>query len=277
MQTPFIDQRLRRAESPRQAGSSMQVPFINLKRQHEPLRQELNAAIQQVIDASAFAGGPFVERFESEFATYCGTRHAVGVGSGTDALWLALLAAGAGQGDEVITVPSTFMATAEAISYCGAKPIFVDIDRQTYTLDPALLQRAITPRTKAIIPVNLFGQCADMDPILAIARQHGLAVIEDACQAHGAEYKGRWSASGHCAARPAESAPRRTTPSTPARIHTPRAALRARDIEGAMSPPVRRSPGPTFGPMIRGRGPVTDPGVAPPTPLPHPPSVPILL
>jgi dTDP-4-amino-4,6-dideoxygalactose transaminase len=169
----------------------MNVPFLNLKLHHEPLRAEFAAAIQEVIDASAFASGPFVERFETEFAAYCGTRHAVGVGSGTEALWFALLALGIGPGDEVITVPSTFMATAEAITYGGAKPVFVDIDRQTYTLDPELLEQAITPKTKAIIPVHLFGQAADLDPILAIAHQHNLAVVEDACQAHGAEYKGR--------------------------------------------------------------------------------------
>jgi dTDP-4-amino-4,6-dideoxygalactose transaminase len=144
-----------------------------------------------VIDKSAFAGGPFVAAFESDFARYCGCKHVVGLGNGTDALWLSLLALQVGPGDEVITVPSTFMATAEAISYCGARPRFVDIDEQTYTMDPALLERAINPRTKAIIPVHLFGQCADMDPILDIASKHGLPVVEDACQAHGAQYKGR--------------------------------------------------------------------------------------
>ncbi len=169
----------------------MQVPFLNLKAQHDPLRNELNAAIQEVIDASAFAGGPFVEKFEQDFAAFCDTRFAIGVGNGTDALWLALLALGVGVGDEVITVPNSFIATAEAISYCGARPVFVDVDEQTYTMDPALLERAITPRTKAIIPVHLFGQMADMDPILEVARRHRLYVIEDACQAHGAEYKGR--------------------------------------------------------------------------------------
>jgi dTDP-4-amino-4,6-dideoxygalactose transaminase len=176
----------------------MQVPFLDLKAQHDPLRAELLASIQEVIDCSAFAGGPFVTKFEEDFAAFCHTRYAVGVGSGTEALWLALLALGVGPGDEVITVPSTFMATAEAISYCGAKPVFVDIDEQTYTLDPNLLERAITPRTKAIIPVHLFGQMADMDAIMAIARQHHLYVIEDACQAHGAEYKGQKAGSiGH--------------------------------------------------------------------------------
>jgi len=169
----------------------MRVPFLDLNAHHQPLRAELLAAIQEVIDCGAFAGGPFVAKFEEEFAAFCQTRYAVGVGSGTEALWLVLLAFGIGPGDEVITVPSTFMATAEAISFAGAKPVFVDIDERTYTLDPELLERAITPRTKAIIPVHLFGQIADMDPILEIARRHQLRVIEDACQAHGAEYKGR--------------------------------------------------------------------------------------
>src|SRR6266536_3324820 len=169
----------------------MQIPNLDLKAHHGPMREELIAVIQEVIDNSAFAGGPYVARFEQDFAPFCGTSHAIGVGNGTDALWLTLLALGVGAGDEVITVPMTFMATAEAISFCGAKPVFVDIDERTYTLDPSLLERAIGPRTKAIIPVHLFGQTADMDPILEIARGHGLHVIEDACQAHGAEYKGR--------------------------------------------------------------------------------------
>ena len=169
----------------------MNVPFLDLRAQHDPLRGEIMAAVQEVIDRSAFAGGPFVAKFEEDFAAYCQTRFAVGVGNGTDALWLALLGLGIGSDDEVITVPSTFMATAEAISHCGAKPVFVDIDERTFTLDPARLERAITPRTKAVIPVHLFGQMADMDPIMEIAKRHHLHVIEDACQAHGAEYKGR--------------------------------------------------------------------------------------
>lgn len=167
------------------------VPFLDLKIHHAPILAEINAAIAEVVSKTAFAGGPFVTAFEQDFAAYCGAKFAIGVGNGTDALWVSLLALGVGPGDEVITVPSTFMATAEAISYCGAKPVFVDIDEQTYTMDPALLERAITPRTKAIIPVHLFGQVADMDPILEIACRHRLPVVEDACQAHGAEYKGR--------------------------------------------------------------------------------------
>jgi dTDP-4-amino-4,6-dideoxygalactose transaminase len=171
--------------------SRIQVPFLDLKSHHAPLRSELNAAIKEVIDECAFAGGPFVERFEADFAAYCDCPYAVGLGSGTEALWLCLIALGIGPGDDVITVPNTFMATAEAITYCGARPVFADVDERTYTMDPTALENAITAKTKAIIPVHLFGQPADMDPILEIARRHGLFVIEDACQAHGAEYKGR--------------------------------------------------------------------------------------
>ncbi len=134
---------------------------------------------------------PYVARFEEAFATFTTARHVIGVGSGTDALWFALLALGVGPGDEVITVPNTFIATAEAISFCGATPVFVDIEPVHYTLDPAWLEGAITPRTKAIVPVHLYGQPADMDPILEIASRHGIPVVEDACQAHGATYKGR--------------------------------------------------------------------------------------
>lgn len=172
-------------------NKTVSVPFLDLKAQHDPIRAEVMAAIAEVIDRNAFAGGPYVAAFEKDFAAYCRAQHAVAVGNGTDALWFALLARGVGPGDEVITVPNSFMATAEAISYCGAKPVFVDISERTYTMDPGLLERAITPRTKAVIPVHLYGQTADMDPILEIARRHGLMVVEDACQAHGAEYKGR--------------------------------------------------------------------------------------
>jgi len=176
----------------------MQVPFLDLKAHNAAIRGEIDSAIREVIDSGAFAGGPFVERFEEAFAKFCGVPYSVGVGNGTDALWFALLALGVGPGDEVITVPMTFMATTEAISFCGAKPVFVDIDDETYTMNPVLLEKAITPRTKAIIPVHLYGQTADMDPILAIAKRHNLYVVEDACQAHGAEYKGRKAGSiGH--------------------------------------------------------------------------------
>jgi dTDP-4-amino-4,6-dideoxygalactose transaminase len=169
----------------------VQVPFLDLSAHHAPLRSEIDAAIGEVIDCGAFAGGPFVDEFEEHFAAFCGCQHCIGVGSGTDALWLTLLACGVGPGDEVITVPNTFMATAEAITYCGAKPVFVDVDALTYTMDPTLIEEAITSRTKAVIPVHLFGQPAEMDPILEIARSRGLLVIEDAAQAHGAEYKGK--------------------------------------------------------------------------------------
>lgn len=174
------------------------VSFLDLRVQHEALRPELLEAMQHVIDASAFAGGPFVARFEADFAAFCGTSRAVGVGSGTEALWLTLLALGVRPGDEVITVPTTFMATAEAISLCGATPVFVDIDERTYTMNPARIERAITTRTKVILPVHLYGQMADMDPIMEIARRRGLFVVEDACQAHGALYQGRAAGSiGH--------------------------------------------------------------------------------
>jgi dTDP-4-amino-4,6-dideoxygalactose transaminase len=169
----------------------MDVPFLDLKAQYQSIHTELDAAIREVMESSAFAGGPFVERFETEFARFCGCHHAVGVGSGTDALWLTLLALGIDQGDEVITVANTFIATAEAISFCGARPILVDVDQSTYTMDPDQLEKSITDRTRAIIPVHLFGQMADMGPIMEIARSRGVPVIEDACQAHGAEYQGR--------------------------------------------------------------------------------------
>lgn len=169
----------------------MKVPFLDLKAQYETIRTDIAAALQQVLDATAFAGGPFVAQFEKSYAAFCRVNHVTGVGNGTDALWLALLALDVGPGDEVITAPNSFIATAEAISLSGATPVFVDIDESTYTIDPARIEAAITPRTKAIIPVHLFGQMADMDAILAVARAHKLAVIEDAAQAQGAEYKGK--------------------------------------------------------------------------------------
>jgi dTDP-4-amino-4,6-dideoxygalactose transaminase len=171
--------------------SSFKVPFLDLKAHHVQIRDEVMAAIDEVVDANAFAGGPFVARFEEAYARYCDAPFCVGVANGTDSLWLTLLASGIGAGHEVITVPMTFMATAEAISYTGAKPVFVDIEPHTFTMDPSRLEAAITPRTKAIIPVHLFGQCADLDPILAVAHKHGLIVIEDAAQAQGAIYRGR--------------------------------------------------------------------------------------
>jgi dTDP-4-amino-4,6-dideoxygalactose transaminase len=170
---------------------SLQVPFLDLAAVHGPMRGEFLQAINEVIDAGEFAGGPFVSRFEEDFAEYCGVPHAVGVGSGTDALWLSLMALGVGPGDEVITVPMTFIATVEAISRTGARPVFVDIDPTTYTMDPADLASAVTPRTKVILPVHLFGRMAEMETILTFAKERGLYVVEDASQAHGAESHGR--------------------------------------------------------------------------------------
>jgi dTDP-4-amino-4,6-dideoxygalactose transaminase len=170
---------------------SMKIPFLDLKAQYVSIRDEIGTALQQVLDRTAFAGGMFVENFEKEFASFCQCDFAIAVGSGTEALWMALLGMGIGEGDEVITTPNTFIATAEAISFTGATPVFIDIDEPTYTMDPDLLESAITPKTKAIIPVHLYGQMADMDRIMQIARTHGLFVVEDACQAHGAEYKHR--------------------------------------------------------------------------------------
>jgi dTDP-4-amino-4,6-dideoxygalactose transaminase len=169
----------------------MKVPFLDMQASHAPHREEFLAAIAEVIDSGCFSGGPFVERFETDFARYCGTRHAIGLGSGTEALWLSLVAMGIGPGDEVVTVPMTFAATVEAICLAGATPVFVDIDERTYTMDPAVLEKVLTPRTKAVMPVHLFGQIAEMDPILEIAREFGLRVIEDAAQAHGADHRGR--------------------------------------------------------------------------------------
>ena len=167
------------------------IPLVDLKAQYRSIKAEIDAEMQNVLENASFILGPAVKAFEESFAQYCQSSHCVAVNSGTSALHLALLTAGVGQGDEVITVPFTFVATVSAIEYTGARPVFVDIDPQTYTMDPALLEAAITPRTKAIMPVHLYGHPADMDPILEIARRRGLVVIEDACQAHGAEYKGR--------------------------------------------------------------------------------------
>src|SRR5512139_3669629 len=158
----------------------MNVPFLDLKAQYQTIKDEVRPAIDEVIEKTAFAGGPFVAKFDQEFAAFCGTRHSVGVSSGTEALWIPLLGLGVGPGDEVITVPNSFIATAEAISFCGAKPVFVEVDPVTYTMDPTKLEAAITPRTKAVIPVHLYGQTADMDPIMEIAKRRGLFVVEDA-------------------------------------------------------------------------------------------------
>src|SRR6516225_5698341 len=167
-----------------------QVPYFDLKEQYAALRDEIRAALDRVCQNAAFILGEEVERFERAFAEYCGVKHCVALNSGTSALHLALLAAGVGPGDEVITVSMTFVATTAAILYCGATPVFVDVDPDTWTMDPNLLQAAITPRTKAILPVHLHGLMADMDPIIEVADRAGLIVIEDAAQAHGSEYRG---------------------------------------------------------------------------------------
>jgi dTDP-4-amino-4,6-dideoxygalactose transaminase len=167
------------------------IPIVDLKAQYASIKDEITVAIQGVLDSCQFVLGSEVSALENEFATYCNAKDAVGVNSGTSALHLALRAAGVGQGDEVITVPFTFVATAAAIHYTGATPIYVDIDPSTFNMDPAKLEAAITARTRAVIPVHLYGQPADMGPIIQVARKHGLIVIEDAAQAHGAEYMGR--------------------------------------------------------------------------------------
>jgi dTDP-4-amino-4,6-dideoxygalactose transaminase len=169
----------------------MRIPFVDLKHQYHEIKAELQEAIEGVLERGIFVGGDEVGGFEEEFAQYCGVRFAVGVGSGTEALYLALLACGVGSGHEVITVPNTFIATTEAITLTGAQPVFVDINSETYTMDADQIESTITGRTKAIIPVHLYGQPADMAPILAVAERHNLLVVEDAAQAHGAVYKGK--------------------------------------------------------------------------------------
>ncbi|MBN1104931.1 MAG: DegT/DnrJ/EryC1/StrS family aminotransferase [Deltaproteobacteria bacterium] len=173
----------------------MNVPFVDLKIQFKELEQEVMPMVREAMANAAFIGGPQVTGFEAEFAAFCGSKYCAGVNSGTDALRFALMARGVGPGDGVITVPNTFIATSEAISQAGARPVFVDIEPMTYNMDPNRLEdylkRGLTPRPKAVIPVHLYGQPADMDPILELARKYDLSVIEDACQAHGALYKGR--------------------------------------------------------------------------------------
>jgi dTDP-4-amino-4,6-dideoxygalactose transaminase len=167
------------------------VPFVDLRTQYHSIKPEIDSAVIRLLESGQFVLGQEVAAFEQEFAGYCQAQHGIGVNSGTSALHLALLAAGIGPGDEVITVPCTFVATVAAIVYTGARPVFVDVDPGSATMDVSQIEQAITPRTKAILPVHLYGLPADMDPILQIARTHGLRVIEDAAQAHGAEYKGR--------------------------------------------------------------------------------------
>ncbi|MBE7470269.1 MAG: transcriptional regulator [Anaerolineae bacterium] len=174
------------------------VPLLDLKPQYAPIKEEIQAAINRVCDSQYFIMGPEVSELESELAAYCQTQFALGVSSGTDALILALMAIDLKPGDEVITTPYTFFATAGSVARLGATAVFADIDPQTYNLDPAQLEAKITPKTRAIIPVHLYGQCADMDPIMEIAQKHNLYVIEDAAQAIGSEYKGRRAGSiGH--------------------------------------------------------------------------------
>jgi len=178
----------------------MQVPLVDLKAQYVDTKSEIDAAIQRVVDNANFILGQEVADFEQAFARYVGAKGAVGVASGTSALFLSLLACGIGPGDEVITTAHTFMATAEVISQRGARPVFVDIDPRTYNIDPAQVEDAITPHTKAILPVHLYGQPAHMEPLLDIAQRHNLWLIEDAAQAHGAEYRGqRCGTIGHLA------------------------------------------------------------------------------
>jgi dTDP-4-amino-4,6-dideoxygalactose transaminase len=169
----------------------MRIPLVDLKKQYQGIKEEVLEEISQALDGMQLFLGKNVQVLESEFAAYCGTNYAIGVGSGTDALYIALRACGIGSGDEVITVSHTFIATAEAIIMTGARPVFVDIDSETYTMDPSQIENKINVHTKAILPVHLYGHPAKMDPILELARAYRLKVIEDACQAHGSEYKGR--------------------------------------------------------------------------------------
>ena len=166
------------------------IPLLDIQAQYKQIGAELEASVINVMRSGRYILGEEVARFEDEFAAYCGTKHAIAVNTGTSALHLSLLAAGIGRGDEVITTPFTFVATVAAILYAGARPVMVDIDPHTMNIDPAKVEAAISPATKAIVPVHLYGQMADMEPLLMLADRHGLVVIEDACQAHGAEYKG---------------------------------------------------------------------------------------
>jgi dTDP-4-amino-4,6-dideoxygalactose transaminase len=171
--------------------ANIKVPYLDLKAQYRSIKAEIDQAIARVLDSCQFVLGPEVADFEREFAAYSGTSECIAMNSGTSALHLALLAAGIGPGDEVVTVPFTFVASVATILYAGAKPVLVDIEPRTFNMNPAALEAAISPRTKAIVPVHLYGHPADMDPILEVARKHNLVVIEDAAQAHGAKYKGR--------------------------------------------------------------------------------------
>lgn len=172
-------------------NATIKIPLLDLKAQYNSIKEEINSAVTEVLESGQYVMGPFVAEFEKVMAEYCGTKHAIAVANGTDALLLTLDALGIGPGDEVITSPFTFFASAEVISQVGATPVFVDIEQDTYNLDVKKLKSAITPRTKAIIPVHIFGQPADMEEIMEIAKEFNLFVIEDACQAIGASYKGQ--------------------------------------------------------------------------------------
>ena len=171
--------------------SDRRIPFVDLRSQHEALRADITRAIEGVLESSEFILGAETQAFEKEFAAYCGARHCCGVASGTEALQLALLALGIGKGDEVVVPALTFAATAFAVSYTGATPVFVDIDERTFTMDPSKLEGAITGKTKAVVPVHLYGRPVDMSTIVLIARRHEIYLVEDACQAHGASYRGQ--------------------------------------------------------------------------------------
>jgi len=178
-------------KTPMQTEKVPPVPYFDLPAQIRSVRKDLEAAIARALDNCSFCLGPDVAQFEKDFARFIGTEHCVGFNSGTSALHVALMLLGVGAGDEVVTTPMTFVATSWAISYVGARPVYVDIDDATFNLDPKLIERAITPRTRAVMPVHLYGQPFDIDPILAICRKHKLPLVEDACQSHGAKYKGR--------------------------------------------------------------------------------------
>jgi dTDP-4-amino-4,6-dideoxygalactose transaminase len=181
--------------------TTLPVPFVDLKAQHAPLQATIERTFHEVVSKGDFIMGAAVERFESEYAAYIGSRHAIGVGTGLSAIELALRAYDIGRGDDVITPANTFIATVLAIMAVGARPVFVDMDAATYGIDARAIGAAVTPRTKAIVPVHLYGQPVDLDGVLAVARRHDLIVIEDAAQAHGARYKGRRAGSlGHAAA-----------------------------------------------------------------------------
>jgi dTDP-4-amino-4,6-dideoxygalactose transaminase len=169
----------------------MGIPLLDLGAQYRGLKEELDAVWFQTMESAGFIGGPRVKALEEQVAAYCGTKHAVACGNGTDALFLIMAALGIGAGDEVVTTPFTFFATAECIAHVGARPVFVDVEPGTYNMDVSQVEAAVTGKTKAILPVHIFGQCVDMDPLLEIAGRHGLVVVEDACQAIGATYKGR--------------------------------------------------------------------------------------